>query len=104
MNGLFIRNCNNYNEFMELLKIKSVIMKNYTYVIKKRIEVSAKKFDSILSNFTSSDFLLINNQSLMSINQNDELSCLEVYSREFNFSIVVYSAGYDYYRYVHIKF
>lgn len=80
----------NYKEYTDHL----------SFIITKKILLDDEQYNSFLSNFMIEQTFIKDNLHLMKMDEHDTVSCLLVYCDNFDFGILVYSAGYKYARYV----
>lgn len=80
----------NYKEYTDCL----------SFIIAKKILLNDEQYNSFINNFMIEQTFIKDNIHLMRMDEYDVVSCLFVYCDNFDFGILVYSAGYKYARYV----
>lgn len=80
----------NYKEYTDCL----------SFIIAKKILLNNEQYISFINNFLKEQKFIKDNIHLMTMDEHDTVSCLLVYCDNFDFGILVYSAGYKYARYV----
>ena len=98
--ALFFRNCNNIYNFN---KNKNKLTSYGTYLnykIVKTIILKDDLFNEFISNFYKSFSFISENKKLMHMDKNDVVTCILI--KNNNAQILIYSAGYDYARYIAI--
>jgi hypothetical protein len=98
--GMFYRKCLNIAEYDKLLKIYKEYFCALEYQIIKTIKLSVEDFIVFTNDFLKPQNFIFKNINKMKMDQNDSVSCLFITCDSFNYGILVYSAGYNYARYV----
>ena len=97
---MFYRKCSNIEEYDNLLTKYPEYFDLLEYNIIKRVRLSRNEFINFINDFSKPQTFLKENLNLMTMDSNDKISCISVWCDVFNYSILVYSAGYNYARYI----
>jgi len=79
-----------YREYTDYLSFK----------ITKKILLNEEQYQNFINNFLKEQKFIKDNINLMTMDSNDVVSCLLICCENYNYGILVYSAGYSYARYV----
>ncbi|MDD2518709.1 MAG: hypothetical protein PHG18_02345 [Bacilli bacterium] len=79
-----------YKEYTDYLSFK----------IAKKILLNEEQYKNFINNFMKEQKFIKDNINLMTMDNNDNVSCLLIYCKNYNYGILVYSAGYGYPRYI----
>lgn len=98
--ALFYRNAENLKEYNNAIKKYKKYTDNLNYSIAKKILLKKEQYIFFINNFKIEQKFIIDNINLMHMDENDNISCLLVYCKYYNNGILIYSAGYNYARYI----
>ncbi len=98
--GYFYRKADNITDLNETLYRYPEYLIKLNYIISKKICLKKNDFKNFISDFKKSRKFIEYNIPNMHMDENDNLTCLLVYSNAYDYGILVYSAGYTYPRYV----
>ena len=98
--ALFFRNCNNINTYKENSKKLQMYGNYLQYKISKTINLDNSIFNEFISNFKKEYEFIEKNKSKMHMDESDIVYCLLILNN--NKKVLIYSAGYNYARYVAI--
>lgn len=96
----FYRNAKNTQEYEKVLSNHIEYMQCLNFIIVKKILITNKQFELFAENLKADYNFISDNINLMKMDNNDIVHCIMIRSRKHNFALLVYSAGYNYARYV----
>lgn len=96
----FYRKAENIKEYDNVILKYKEYTDYLSFKIAKEILLNEEQYKNFINNFIKEQKFIKDNINLMTMDNNDVVSCLLVCSKNYNFGILIYSAGYGYARYV----
>ncbi len=96
----FYRKAKNIKEYDNVILKYKEYTDFLSFKISKKILLNKKQYKNFTNNFMEEQDFIKQNIDLMTMDDNDVVSCLLMHSENYNFGILVYSAGYGYARYI----
>lgn len=96
----FYRKAENIKEYDNVILKYKEYTDYLNFKIVKKILLNEEQYWSFINNFMKEQKFIKDNINLMTMDNDDVVSCLLVFSKNYNFGILIYSAGYSYARYI----